>query len=110
MYSDNMLSPPGADAVSMRKLSPAGRNLEDDDDDDDDLDFEDTKLNGTRQQQERADAEQRAMNVVTNGGWGRGANTRVPASGLLGRAMSSPTAGSGGPSPTKRFEEDDEVD
>ncbi|KAK4448206.1 Palmitoyltransferase PFA3 [Podospora aff. communis PSN243] len=112
MYSDNMLSPPAAEAVSMRKLSPAGRALEDDlDDDDDDLDaFEDTRLNGTKQQQERADAEQRAMNVVTNGGWGRGGNSRVPASGLLGRAMSSPTAGSGGPSPTRGFEEDDGVD
>jgi len=117
MYTDNMLSPLGGpDAVSMRKLSPAGRTLDDDDDDDIDA-VEDSKLlngrntGGTRVQQERADAEQRAMNVVTNGGWGRGgSNNRTPASGLLGRAMSSPTAGSGGPSPTKGFEEDDGVD
>ncbi|KAK0652910.1 DHHC palmitoyltransferase-domain-containing protein [Cercophora newfieldiana] len=115
LYTDSLS--PGVDAVSMRKLSPAGRALEDDDDDDDDDPdtFEDTKLNGrstsdTRRQQEREDAEQRAMNVVTNGGWGRGSNTRTPASGLLGRAMNSPTSGSGGPSPTKGFEEDDGVD
>lgn len=95
MYSDALLSPPGGanDSVSMRRLSPSGHTM-DDDDDDDDL-FEDpvgkahmeTSQGGSDRQQERADAEQRAMNVVTNGRWGRG----TPTSGLIGR-INSPTA------------------
>ena len=112
MYSD-LLSPTGGDAVSMQKLSPAGRTLADDfdDDEDDDATENNVFLNGkskeeTRRQQERVDAEQRAMNVVTNGRWGRGG---VPTNGLLGRGMSSPT-GTGDVSAAKRFEEDDGVD
>jgi len=115
MYTDDLLSP-NTDAVSMQKLSPAGRTMDEDDEDEDMDGFEDSKFANGKQQQERAEAEQRAMNVVTNGGGARNGSTasRVSASGLLGRATSSPTAGSGTLSPppttTKRFEEDDGVD
>ncbi|KAK1835935.1 Palmitoyltransferase PFA3 [Podospora conica] len=97
MYSDALLSPPGgaSDSFSMRRLSPSGHTMDYDDDDDDDDLFEDpvgkahmeTSQGGSDRQQERAEAEQRAMNVVTNGRWGRG----TPTSGLLGR-INSPTA------------------
>jgi len=107
MYSDDVPPPPGAgsDAVSMRRLSPTGRALDEFGDDEDEIE---SILNGkvdedTKRQQERAEAEQRAMNVVTNGRWGRSP------SGLLGRGMISPTTSSG-PETPRRFEEDDGVD
>ncbi|KAK3325718.1 Palmitoyltransferase PFA3 [Apodospora peruviana] len=76
LYAD---VPPGGhkDAVSMNRLSPAGRTLHDDldEDDDEDLDDEDyiSTQHGTHQseRQRQAVAEQRALNVVTNNRWGR---------------------------------------
>ncbi|KAK3378360.1 Palmitoyltransferase PFA3 [Podospora didyma] len=94
MYEDDPFVSPGEqEAVSMRRLSPTGRALDNsggddlDDDDDDDVDDEagddyrpdvSAGVSGSR-----AEAERRAMNVVTNGRWGRaGAGG---ASGLLSR-------------------------
>ncbi|KAK1756917.1 Palmitoyltransferase PFA3 [Echria macrotheca] len=115
MYSDDFPGG-GRDAVSMRRLSPTGRAL-------DDLEYDDGEddLMGdgrTQKEQEQAEAEQRAMNVVTNGRWARGG-----ASSFLGRggglvSPTTPPAGAGtmssGPGAgglgSKRFEEDDGVD
>lgn len=70
-----------ADVVPLRRLSPRGRTIEDEladlDNDDDDFDAQ-TSPPGNPSQQSREEAERRAMDVVTNGNWGRGG-----ASGLL---------------------------
>ena len=77
----NLYADQEPEAVSMRRLSPNGRNLgggggggggEDDDDDD----LFDTSSDEERDS--RAEAEHKAMNLVTNGGWARSG-----ASGLL---------------------------
>ncbi|KAK7432382.1 palmitoyltransferase for Vac8p [Neonectria magnoliae] len=69
--------------VPMRRLSPRGRTLEDEladlDDEDDDGDWDGTDDKAKR----REEAEHRAMEVVTNGGWGRGG-----ASGVLSKGSS----------------------
>jgi hypothetical protein len=84
---------PYQESVSLRRLSPTGRTMLDAeldalDDDDDELD-ETLGLGpgGAEQQQQRrqVEAERRALNVVTNGAWGRGG-----ASGLLGKGPRSP--------------------
>jgi len=86
MYADDPGLPPNeqGDAVSMHRLSPSGRALhrypedvsdDDDYDEDGDLDGEDYLASGaaagksTRERQ--AEAERQALNVVTNGRWGR---------------------------------------
>ena len=83
------------DAVSMRTLSAKGRSLDDEllADDDDDL------YHGAFDGRQRAAAEHRAMNLVTNGGWDRSG-----ASGVLksSRPGYSPTSG--------RVLDDDTVD
>lgn len=64
-----------ADVVPLRRLSPRGRTIDDelaDIDDDDDFDED------SAPPKSREEAERRAMDVVTNGGWNRGG-----ASGLL---------------------------
>lgn len=72
MYADDEPVIYGKHDVAMSRLSPAGRTavveddiLNDDDDDDEDY-FQDA---GRKQE----DAEQNALNVVTNGRWGRSA-------------------------------------
>lgn len=67
-----------ADVVPLRRLSPRGRTIEDEleDLDDDEEEFDDD--NAPLTQKSREEAERRAMDVVTNGGWNRGG-----ASGLL---------------------------
>ncbi|KAK5660106.1 hypothetical protein OQA88_13575 [Cercophora sp. LCS_1] len=112
MYHDDLPPPPPGrgDAVSMQRLSPAGRTLDGMDDDDDDDDLFDDDIGLQSEQAKRHDAEQRALNVVTNGRWGRGG----AASGILGRGLGSPTGlpqtgqktSSGG---GKKYD-DDEVD
>ncbi|KAJ4306343.1 palmitoyltransferase for Vac8p [Collariella sp. IMI 366227] len=96
MYADDLL-PGHGEAVSMKRLSPAGRTIEDeldeiDQDDEDeyeDDDSDDQPLGVVKQQQQqhqqqrRDEAERRAMNVVTNGRWGGG--RVVPAWLPLGR-------------------------
>ncbi|KAG7288807.1 SPS-sensor component ptr3 [Staphylotrichum longicolle] len=94
LYADQHSVGGRGEAVSMKRLSPAGRTIEDEldeidrqddyeghDDDDDDGDNYDTKNADDRTQQQRqqqqqqpqkADAERRTMNVVSNGRWGRG--------------------------------------
>jgi palmitoyltransferase len=80
----------------------------DDDDDDDDL-IEPSRAGANQQQeqqQKRAEAERQAMNVVTNGRWGRPGTGA--AAGLLARPLNSPTmGGSTGPRSTN---DDDGVD
>ncbi|TPX06928.1 uncharacterized protein E0L32_011152 [Thyridium curvatum] len=82
--------------VSMKRLSPAtGRALYGDDDleDDDDGDLHDAKeVDGLVSRADDDDAERRALNLVTNGGWDR----RAGASGLLRKGSVSPTKGLGG--------------
>ncbi|KAL2133107.1 hypothetical protein VTI74DRAFT_2909 [Chaetomium olivicolor] len=79
LYADDL--PGRGEAISMRRLSPAGRTIEDelDDIDRDDGDCEsDEQSPGEmkhQQQQSREEAERRAMNVVTNGRWGRGSSS-----------------------------------
>ncbi len=129
LYADEPFSPPGAgkDAVSMRRLSPTGRTLDDFDDlnnDDDDEEEEDIgkavtrhessnagASNGTnRQQQQRAEAERHALNVVTNGRWGR-PGSGSPA-GFLARPLNSPPINNGvsGLGKPSGLDEDDGVD
>jgi palmitoyltransferase len=89
LYADQHSGGGRGEAVSMKRLSPAGRTIEDeldeidrqddydedDDDDDDDSkggDHRDADKPQQQQQEQRADAERRAMSVVTNGRWGRG--------------------------------------
>jgi len=99
MYADGSALPPKGQDVSMRRLSPAGRTLGgsggaygDEDLFDTSSDEEEAaagkKRSGGTGQSERAEAETRALNLVTNGGWGRSG-----ASGLLRK--SSSTAGNG---------------
>ncbi|KAM6512301.1 palmitoyltransferase for Vac8p [Fusarium solani] len=94
--------------VPMRRLSPRGRTLEDeladlDDEDDEFMDDanDDKKLSPgafTSEAQRREEAENRAMDVVTNGNWGRGG-----ASGML-RKGGSQTSLNRTPSP--RFQDE----
>ncbi|KAK0635335.1 DHHC palmitoyltransferase-domain-containing protein [Bombardia bombarda] len=124
------------ESVSLRRLSPAGRALVDgghDDDDDVDLfsdgedgeeeeeeedDYDKYDTAAASSQQRQVEAERRALNVVTNGRFGRdggaGAPTRV-VSGLLGerqmkKGSSGNSGGRGGNSRTREFDDDDGVD
>ncbi|KAG7127528.1 Palmitoyltransferase pfa3 like protein [Verticillium longisporum] len=74
LYADEM-----QDAVSMRKLSPRGKTIEDD--------LFATDDEGHSPEDDAEAAENRAMNLVTNGGWGRGG-----ASGLLRKHSSNSTS------------------
>ncbi|KAH7633294.1 DHHC palmitoyltransferase-domain-containing protein [Sordaria sp. MPI-SDFR-AT-0083] len=81
MYVDDEPVIYGKHDVAMSRLSPAGRTLlvEDEvdlDDDDDDDYFQDA---GRKQEE----AEQNALNVVTNGRWGRSAGASASGVGLL---------------------------
>ncbi|KAF7533394.1 hypothetical protein G7Z17_g13521 [Cylindrodendrum hubeiense] len=92
--------------VPMRRLSPRGRTLEDEladldeeDEDDDDLNWDATegsKLlgDGATEEQRREEAERKAMDVVTNGGWGRGG-----ASGMLRKGSSQTNLSTGSSTP-----------
>lgn len=76
--------------VPMRRLSPRGRTLEDEladldeEEEEDDLDWDsaEDKIPSTAEQR-RDEAERKALDVVTNGGWGRGG-----ASGMLRKGSS----------------------
>ncbi|KAH7165739.1 DHHC palmitoyltransferase-domain-containing protein [Dactylonectria macrodidyma] len=78
--------------VPMRRLSPRGRTLEDEladleSEEDEDLDWDETdNKKPSTAEQRREEAERKALDVVTNGGWGRGG-----ASGML-RAGGSQTS------------------
>ncbi|KAF4462934.1 palmitoyltransferase PFA3 [Fusarium albosuccineum] len=77
--------------VPMRRLSPRGRTVDDeladldDEEDDDSLDADDRKHSQTSLSSEaqRQEAENRALDVVTNGNWGRSG-----ASGMLRKGSS----------------------
>ncbi|KAI1391402.1 palmitoyltransferase PFA3 [Hypoxylon trugodes] len=104
-------------SVSMRTLNRRGHDIEDLDYSDDGGDYHDDvpKKGG----EEEEDAETRAMNLVTNGGWARSG-----ASGLLRKPSSSSRSGSYGfasngngsrrPTPprgaAKKVEDEDDVD
>ncbi|KAF5024023.1 hypothetical protein F66182_3910 [Fusarium sp. NRRL 66182] len=105
--------------VPMQRLSPRGRTVEDeladldDDDDDEFLDAnnpnaaDDGKLspNPSSDAQRRQDAEARAMEVVTNGNWGRGG-----ASGMLRKGSSQSNLSLSRPgtvSPRSQLQDDD---
>ncbi|KAK3351304.1 Palmitoyltransferase PFA3 [Neurospora tetraspora] len=95
MYADEEPVIYGKHDVAMSRLSPAGRTLvveedEDDDDDDDDDYFQDA---GRKQEE----AEQNALNVVTNGRWGRSAG--AGGVGLLAHGARSPISGARSPIP-----------
>ncbi|GAB1314120.1 palmitoyltransferase for Vac8p [Madurella fahalii] len=83
----------GQESVSMKRLSPRGRTVEEELDDIDTEEADAAEHDGLMKSkdQERAEAERRALNVVTNGRWGRGgASTGAGA----GRLLRGPGAGS----------------
>lgn len=104
------------EAVSLRRLSPAGRTIEEEledidredwgeeEDDDDDDDDDKPLMNGgmqlqPQQQQKRDEAERRALNVVTNGRWGGGTASQLlrgPGPGPGGSGGTSPVVGAFG--------------
>ncbi|KAM7207554.1 palmitoyltransferase [Naviculisporaceae sp. PSN 640] len=109
------------DAVSMQRLSPSGRAIKrhqypeeitDDEEEEDyadeaELDKEDyvTSNNATTERERQAEAERQAMNVVTNGRWGRSSPANGTTStgngrgGLLSPGLGSRPGGIGiGPS------------
>lgn len=82
------------ESINMRRLSPAGRTLRQEDDlreedlfdtssDEEEVTKSKPKADGKPAHDSRADAERRALNLVTNGGWGR--------SGASGLLRKSPT-------------------
>ncbi|KAK4191616.1 DHHC palmitoyltransferase-domain-containing protein [Podospora australis] len=113
MYEDDPLSPPGQESVNLRRLSPMGKTIDDElAEVDHDSDFasgnEETLATRRQRLQQRDEAERRAMNVVTNGRWGR--NSPGAATGLLRSPGIAQGSGSELTSPTKSFKDDDEVD
>ncbi|KAK4156338.1 Palmitoyltransferase pfa3 [Chaetomidium leptoderma] len=128
LYADNNNNPQRGESVSMRRLGPTGRTIEDeldelesdDDDDDDDDNLKDGHHNeqnallgrggsggGQQQQQQqqhqRAEAERRALDVVTNSRWGRSPGAAATSGGsrspsLAGQLLRGP-GGSGPASP-----------
>ncbi|KAK4226223.1 DHHC palmitoyltransferase-domain-containing protein [Podospora fimiseda] len=68
LYADGPLSPP-VESVSMKRLSPAGRTIEDElnDIDNDDFGAADSFVEERRRRIKREEAERRALSVVTNG-------------------------------------------
>lgn len=65
----------GTQSVPLKRLSSRGRTVEDEladlDDDDGDISTMDVEARAPSRTQSREEAERRAMNVVTNGGWAR---------------------------------------
>ncbi|KAK4460700.1 palmitoyltransferase [Cladorrhinum samala] len=109
--------------VSMRRLSPTGRTIEDelDDIDNDFGEDEFESKDGAERQRiiKREEAERRALNVVTNGRWGAGpvrSGSASPAGGLLRSPLAAGlivggNTGSNGTSPRReRHNEDDDDD
>jgi len=90
LYADG----PQPEDVPLRRLSPRGRSVEDELDE---IDREDEQFDESL---DRDEAERRAMNVVTNGGWGRGG-----ASGML-RKQHSHSSGRGTGSSSPRYQDD----
>ncbi|KAK3685430.1 Palmitoyltransferase PFA3 [Podospora appendiculata] len=117
MFADAPFSPPAGSKgydVSMKRLSPAGREVSHGYDggeyEDEDGYFEGHAggNSATLKQQEKADAAERhALNVVTNGRWGRGGGGGP--SGLLGGRTGSRgvSVGAGG---SREFDDDEGVD
>jgi palmitoyltransferase len=115
LYADE-LAPRGREDVSLRRLSPAGRTLRngeergyaDEDLFDTSSDEEEAArksggANGNGNGPSRDEAERRALNLVTNGGWGRSG-----ASGLLRKSPT--TVGSGSAARIMVEEDEDGVD
>jgi ribosomal protein L40E len=119
-YADEFAPPPVVMSkgqqqqdVSLRRLSPAGRTLGSGGYGDDDLfdtssDEEDAaatkRIAGEESvRAEEEEAERRALNLVTNGGWGRSG-----ASGLLRKSPTGHNAGGGGGRAGRTVSEDDD--
>lgn len=110
MYADGELAPPegrGQQDVSLRRLSPAGRTLgagygdEDLFDTSSDEEQASQKRNGGDNNLRSDEAENRALNLVTNGGWGRSG-----ASGILRKGPAG--TGSGNAAWTGATQDDDD--
>lgn len=108
--------------VSMRRLSPTGRTIEDelDEIDNDFVEDESESNYGVERQRiiKREEAERRALNVVTNGRWGGGAvrsGSASPAGGLLRSPLAAGlivggNTGSNGSSPRREHHNEDDDD
>ncbi|KAB5545635.1 Palmitoyltransferase PFA3 [Coniochaeta sp. 2T2.1] len=117
MYAD--ASGPTQQDVNLRRLSPAGRNLDAmsgyGEDDLFDTSSDEEEAEGKRMMpppppkadeiSSRAEAEQRALNLVTNGGWGRSG-----ASGLLRKVSSQSSVSQQAGRGSRSLAEDDGVD
>jgi palmitoyltransferase len=107
MYADELAPQAEGQDVSLRRLSPAGRTVEDDGGyvDDDLFDTSSDEEEAAKRipsQVSRAEAERTALNLVTNGGWGR--------SGASGLLRKSPTGGVPANGRNGTVQEDDGVD
>lgn len=107
----NLYADEAQDAVSMRRLSPRGRTIEEElemSDEGEGAEGRDAGasvgVNGTGMEDPAA-AEHRAMNLVTNGGWGRSG-----ASGLLRNHSHSPAPANGDAQRRSAGGDDDEDD
>ncbi|KAK4238497.1 Palmitoyltransferase pfa3 [Achaetomium macrosporum] len=135
LYADGVSGQGSGESVSLKRLSPVGRTIEDElDDIDNDIEDDDHheaerqqhhQQQQQAQQQQRDEAERRALNVVTNGRWGRSSPSsarvgsastlfRGPGSpGLLGGAAATAGGKGDGPSrdgPSRDGDDDDGVD
>lgn len=114
----------GQESVSMTRLSPRGKTIEDElDEIDNEVETADEEdglahNNNSSKDQQRAEAERIALNVVTNGRWGRSAASPGAGAGA-GRWLRRPGPGSpglvggisaNGTAGTVRGEDDDGVD
>ncbi|KAK4669354.1 palmitoyltransferase for Vac8p [Podospora pseudopauciseta] len=123
LYVDDPVSPglgAGQQDVNLRRLSPAGRTVEDELEEIDNEIDEGEQTEQVKQEDIRARKERIAMNVVTNGRWGAGARSPLlissPRLGQGGSGTSSPRRGgmgSGASTPRReydRVDDDDGVD
>lgn len=139
LYADGAVGglPGHSEAVSLRRLSPTGRTVEEElddidrhgdeeEDEEDEEEDEDGLLhqhhnrevgagdNHHQQQQQRAEAERRALNVVTNGRWGAAPSAstllRGPGSGLSSPRGFPEGSTGGGKGSNNNDDDDDGVD
>lgn len=108
LYVDDPVSPglgAGQQDVNLRRLSPAGRTVEDELEEIDNEIDEEEQTEQVKQEEIRARKERIAMNVVTNGRWGAGARSPL--------LISSPRLGQGGSgtsSPRREYDREDDDD
>ncbi|KAK0735628.1 DHHC palmitoyltransferase-domain-containing protein [Apiosordaria backusii] len=123
LYVDDPMSPGlgvGREDVSLRRLSPGGRTVDEElEDIDNDIDEGGEQQEEAKQEEIRAKKERIAMNVVTNGRWGAGARSPLLISSpRLGQAPGSGTSsprlggvgGSGASTPRREYSNGGEGD